>query len=91
MPCLNIREMQGYLEDREEAELRQKVEHHLVVCERCRGTFDKLAATNHRVNSWLSALASPLEDAPLDVTAALARVVNRQEAAAAADFHSRAR
>ena len=84
MPCLNIREMQGYLEDREEAELRQKVEHHLVVCERCRGTFDKLAATNHRVNTWLSALASPLEDAPLDVTAALARVVNRQEAAAAA-------
>jgi protein TonB len=84
MPCLNIREMQGYLEDRDSSELRQKVEHHLVACERCRGTFDKLAATNHRVNTWLSALASPLEDAPLDVTAALASVVNRREPAAAA-------
>ena len=89
MPCLNIREMQGYLEDRESSDalqkdLRQKVEHHLVACERCRGTFDKLAATNHRVNTWLLALASPLEDAPLDVSAALASVVNRREPVAAA-------
>ena len=83
MPCLNIREMQGYLEDRDASEFREKVEHHLVACESCRGTFDKLAATNHRVNTWLSALASPLEDAPLDLSAAFASVVNRQEPAAA--------
>jgi len=84
MSCLNIREMQGYLEDREASELRVKVERHLVECERCRGAFDKLAATNHRVNTWLSALVSPIEDAPVDVLGALARVVNREEAAAAA-------
>ncbi len=80
MSCLNIREMQGYLEDRNASVLRQTVERHLVECERCRGAFDRLAATNHRVNTWLSALASPMDDAPLDVMAALARVVNREPA-----------
>lgn len=82
MRCLSIREMQGYLEDRDAGELRQQVEHHLVGCERCRGAFDRLAATNHRVNTWLAALASPMEDAPVDVMGALARVVGREEAAA---------
>ncbi|HZL57449.1 MAG TPA: hypothetical protein VFC21_10225, partial [Bryobacteraceae bacterium] len=82
--CLSIRDMQGYLEDREASESRQSVERHLVECDRCRGTFDRLAATNHRVNTWLSALASPLDGAPVDVMGALARVVGRKEAAAAA-------
>ena len=83
MSCLSIREMQGYLEERhletrETAGMRQTVEHHLVECERCRGAFDRLAATNHRVNTWLSALASPLEEEQVDVMGALARVVNRE-------------
>jgi periplasmic protein TonB len=83
MSCLSVREMQGYLEDRNEMELKHTVEHHLVECERCRGAFDRLAATNQRVNTWLSALASPLEEAPLDVMGALARVVNREPVGAA--------
>lgn len=82
MSCLSIREMQGYLEDRDARDLRQTVEHHLVECKRCRGAFDRLAATNYRVNTWLSALASPMEDAAVDVMAALAAVMQREPAVA---------
>src|ERR1041385_8613514 len=84
MSCLNIRELQGYLEDPDALGLRSKVERHLVECEHCRGTFDRMAATNHRVNTWLSALASPLESDPVDVTGALERVLGHKEEAAAA-------
>jgi TonB family protein len=71
--------MQGYLEDRES---QQTVELHLVQCARCRGAFDRMAATNQRVNTWLSALSSPLENealAPVDA-AVMAQVMNRQPA-----------
>ena len=83
MSCLSVRELQGYLEDPGSGP-RAKVERHLVECNRCRGTFDRMAATNHRVNSWLSALASPLESAPVDLAAAMQSVMAREERAAAA-------
>ncbi len=77
MACLNIREMQGYLEDREDVTLRQTVEGHLPGCVKCRSVFDRLAATNLRVNNWLSELASPQETNPLDLAGAYARVRER--------------
>ncbi|HWD98006.1 MAG TPA: hypothetical protein VG345_03185, partial [Bryobacteraceae bacterium] len=79
MRCLNLRQMQGYLEDAGEDPgafyQRQIVESHLVECDRCRGAFDRLAATNHRVNTWLTALESPLEQAEVGVGDALERVL----------------
>jgi predicted anti-sigma-YlaC factor YlaD len=61
MACLNIREMQGYLEshpeDRDEVTLRNTVESHLAGCGKCRSAFDKLSATHQRVNTWLAELA----------------------------------
>ncbi len=74
MACLNIREMQGYLEETDAASLRHTVEIHLAGCVKCRGVFERLAATNRRVNAWLAELASPREANPLDVAAAYARV-----------------
>ena len=75
MACLNIREMQGYLEDAEAASLKLTVESHLAGCGKCRNVFDRLAATNRRVNTWLAELASPQEAQPIDLAAAYARVV----------------
>ncbi len=79
MACLNIREMQGYLEDRESPTLRHTVESHLAGCGKCQSIFDRLAATNRRVNTWLSELAlhPEEENAPLDMAAAYARVVSQ--------------
>jgi len=74
MACLNIREMQGYLEDAENQSLRHTVESHLPGCGKCQSVFDKLAATNRRVNTWLAELALPHGDAPLDMAAAYARI-----------------
>ena len=74
MACLNIREMQGYLEDAENTSLRQTVESHLPACGKCRTVFDKLAATNRRVNTWLAELSLPHEEAPLDLAAAYERI-----------------
>ncbi len=84
MACLNIREMQGYLEDREELSLKQTVETHLAGCGKCRLAFEKLSATHQRVNTWLAELASPREAAPLDMAAAYARVFDRDRLFAAA-------
>ena len=77
MACLNIREMQGYLEDGESPTLRHTVESHLAGCGKCQSIFDRLAATNRRVNTWLSELASPAEEMPVDMAAAYARVVSQ--------------
>jgi len=74
MACLNIREMQGYLEDGENTALRQTVESHLPGCGKCQSVFDKLAATNRRVNTWLAELAMPHDEAALDLAAAYARI-----------------
>ncbi len=73
--CLRISDFEMYLEDRESG---APVEVHVAVCEKCRAAFDHLAATHRRVNTWLSALASPMDDAPVDVMGALARVVRPQ-------------
>jgi TonB family protein len=48
----------------------------MVSCARCRTAFDRVVATHQRVNVWLSEL-SPLEDAAVDVTGALGRVMSR--------------
>ncbi len=89
MACLNIREMQGYLEshpeDRDEVTLRNTVESHLAGCGKCRSAFDKLSATHQRVNTWLAELASPREAAPLDMAAAYARVFDREQLFAAGE------
>jgi TonB family protein len=76
MACLNVRELQGYLEDGDNQSLRQTVESHLPGCGKCRSVFEKLAATNRRVNMWLAELAMPAEEVPMDVAAAYARVVD---------------
>ena len=85
MACLNIHEMQGYLEDHENQSLRQTVESHLPGCGKCQSAFEKLAATNRRVNSWLSELAMPAEDVPLDLAAAYAQVMNHDNPVALLD------
>ncbi len=77
MACLNINELQGYLEDVENEPLRRTVESHLPGCGKCQSAFDKLAATNRRVNAWLSELAMPSEETPLDLAAAYAKVVEQ--------------
>jgi periplasmic protein TonB len=69
--CLRIGDFQGFLEGEENGAL---VEVHVAVCGKCRAVFDRISATHKRVNSWLSALASPAEDQPVDVAAALASV-----------------
>jgi protein TonB len=74
--CLRIGDFQEYLEDGylEGDASGAPVELHVAICEKCRTAFDRMAATHKRVNSWLSALASPMEDEPLNVAAALASV-----------------
>ncbi len=84
MACLNIREMQGYLEDREEVSLRNTVESHLAGCGKCQAAFEKLSATHRRVNTWLAELTMPMENAPLDMAAAYAKVTAREELFASA-------
>ncbi len=69
--CLRIGDFQGYLEGDAAG---APVEVHVAICEKCRAAFDRIAATHKRVNSWLSALASPMEDEPVDVAAGLAKV-----------------
>jgi protein TonB len=73
--CLRISDFEMYLEDRESG---GPVEVHVAVCGKCRAAFERLAATHRRVNTWLTALASPMDDAPVDVMGALARVVRPQ-------------
>jgi periplasmic protein TonB len=80
MGCLNLRQMQAYLEEPDALEQRQIVERnlierHLVECDRCCGAFDRLAATNHRVNMWLSALESPLQQTEIGVNDVFDRVM----------------
>jgi len=72
--CLNTRQMQGHLEEPAALPDRESIERHLFECNRCRGAFDRLAATSFRVNTWLAALASPLEQSEIDAPRALARL-----------------
>jgi protein TonB len=72
--CLNTRQLQGYLEEPAALHDREFIERHLFECDRCRGAFDRLAATSFRVNTWLAALASPLEQSEIDAPRALARL-----------------
>ena len=69
--CLRMGDFQGYLEGEAQG---APVEVHVAICEKCRAAFDRIAATHKRVNSWLSSLASPMEDEPVDVAAGLAKV-----------------
>lgn len=71
--CLNTRQLQGYLEEPVALDDRELIERHLFECNRCRGAFDRLAATSFRVNTWLAALGSPLEQSEFDAARALAR------------------
>ena len=77
MACLNESELQGYLEESGSTALRQAVENHLVACAECRAQFDRVVATHQRVNSWMSELASPMDEAPVNVTSAWAQLTNR--------------
>ena len=72
--CLNTRQLQGYLEEPASLHDRELIERHLFDCNRCRGAFERLAATGFRVNTWLAALAAPLEKGEIDTVRALARV-----------------
>ena len=68
--CLQISDFQGYLESPRDARL----ENHLAACSKCRTAFDRIAATDRRVNVWLEALVSPADELSLDLKSALARV-----------------
>lgn len=72
--CLSVSDFQGYLE-----ETNLRVEGHLAACARCLAAFERIAATSRRVDSWLSGLASTVDDAPLDLAGALARVTRPQQ------------
>ena len=74
--CLNTRQLQAYFEEPAALQDREFIERHLFDCNRCRGAFDRLAATSFRVNTWLAALASPLEQrqSEIDTPRALARL-----------------
>jgi TonB family protein len=80
MQCLSESDVQGYLEESGPTPLRQTVEGHLVSCARCRVEFDRVVATQQRVNAWLSELASPADATAVDVHTAFARVSNRIDA-----------
>ena len=77
MACLRQSDLQGYLEESGPSPLRLMVEGHLVSCARCRIAFDRVVATHQRVNAWLSELASPADNIPVDTTGALTRVLSR--------------
>jgi protein TonB len=77
MACLNESDFQGYLEESGATPLRQMVESHLVSCAECRSVFDRVVETHSRVNGWLSELASPLDETPVDAIAALDGVLTR--------------
>jgi periplasmic protein TonB len=77
MACLRQSDLQGYLEESGPSPLRQMVEGHLVSCARCRTAFDRVVATHQRVNAWLSELASPADNIPVDTTGALTRLLSR--------------
>src|ERR1035438_10124959 len=92
MSCLNESDLQGYLEESGPTPLRQMVENHMVACANCRVAFDRVVATHQRVNAWLSELASPADNFPVDTTGALTQVLIRIQAprvnaAAGADGH----
>ena len=61
--CPRIADFEAYLQESRHPD----VEAHLPACNRCRAIFERLAATARRVDSWLSSLASPQDDAPVDM------------------------
>jgi TonB family protein len=77
MSCLNESDFQGYLEESGATPLRQMVESHLVSCAECRGVFDRVVETHSRVNGWLSELASPLDQTPIDAATAFSGLMVR--------------
>jgi protein TonB len=87
MACLRESDLQGYLEESGASPLRRMVESHLVSCAQCRTAFDRVVATHQRVNAWLSELASPADEVPVDVRGALSSVLCRIETSANADDH----
>jgi len=80
MACFRESSLQGYLEESGASPLREAVENSLASCARCRAAFDRVAARHRRVNSWLAKLTSPAESVEVDAAAALARVLNRNQA-----------
>jgi len=75
--CLRIEDLQCYLVDTEAVALKQTVESHLPLCQRCRALLERVTATTRRVDAWLSELAAPLEAAPIDAAAGMSRVLSR--------------
>jgi protein TonB len=89
MACLTEADFQGYLEESGATLLRRAVEEHLVICSQCRAAFDRVVATHQRVNTWLSALSSPMDDEPVDVRRALTHLLRRIETGDRDDHLSR--
>jgi protein TonB len=78
--CLKKSDFQGYLLDSEATALRLHLETHLPGCPRCQAVFKQVTATSSRVDSWLSALASPAEELPVDTVHGYAKVLDRMAA-----------
>lgn len=79
MACLNLRDMQRYLEEPGAVDGGDRLGRHLMECGACRGSFDRVAATNHRVNGWLATLEVPAAYEFEDPRTALARVLIRED------------
>ena len=75
--CLRKNDFYGYLADSNALDLRFRVDLHLPACQRCRTLFEQVASTSRRVDTWLSALASPADDFPVDSAAGFAQVLGR--------------
>jgi TonB family protein len=80
--CLEVSDLQGYLEESGPTPLRRRVEQHLVSCGVCRVEFDRVVATHQRVNAWLGALQSPADDSPVMTSAAWTNLLIRIESPA---------
>ena len=85
MACLREPMLQGYLEECGASRFRQMVESRLASCARCRASFDRVVATNRRVNAWLSKLSLPTEGVPVDMAGARASLLARIENVAATE------
>lgn len=77
MICLKESELLRHLIDPQSNSEQESVVQHLHVCERCRVEFERLAATNLSVDTWLLSLETPSDEGGVNTVGALTRLRNR--------------